>query len=310
MSDRLQELTLFVRVAETGSFSRAGRELGLAQPTVSRIIVGLEERLGVKLLLRTTRKVTVTEAGALLHDRARALLAEVEEVEQMVRGTAGVSGTLRVATPVTFGAREISPRMGEFLAAYPDLRVELLMADRRVDLLDEGVDLAIRMGTLDDSTFTSRRIATAPRHVIASPAYLARHGAPLTPQDLLGHSIILGQSPGTAIWVLTRPGGREVSLKLHARLVATSMEGVMAAVVAGLGLAAVSSFACGLERARGEVVTVLDDHTLPTIDVHAVLPAGRRPPAKARLFIDHLAAGLARAAQAGDSQDPASEFGT
>jgi DNA-binding transcriptional LysR family regulator len=162
MSDRFQQLALFVRVAETGSFSRAGRELGLPQPTVSRVIGALEARLGVKLLLRTTRKVTPTEAGAALLQRARIVLSELEEAEGAARGTDSFTGVLRVATPVTFGAREIAPRLGPFLEAHPALHIELLMADRRVDLLEEGVDLAIRLGPLDDSSFVSRRLASAP----------------------------------------------------------------------------------------------------------------------------------------------------
>lgn len=292
MNDRFQELQLFVRVAETGSFSRAGQELGHAQPTVSRIISALEARLGVKLLLRTTRKVVTTEAGAVLLDRARSVLAEIEEIESAVRGAGGLTGVLRVATPVTFGAREIAPRLGPFLEANPGLRIELLMADRRVDLLDEGVDLAIRLGPLDDSSFVSRRLARAPRYVVASPAYLAGRGVPESPADLPRHDVVVGRSPGVDVWTLRHHEGGETSVKVTARLVATSTEGVLAAAVAGLGLTAASLFASKMELERGDLVRVLADYALSSIDVHAVLPAGRRPPAKARAFIDHLAGTL------------------
>ncbi|OYY70221.1 LysR family transcriptional regulator [Sphingomonas sp. 28-63-12] len=292
MSDRFNDLTLFVRVAETGSFSRAGRELGYAQPTVSRMIGALEARLGVKLLTRTTRQVVPTEAGALLLDRARSVLVEIEDVENAVRGSDGLSGVLRVATPVTFGAREIAPRLGPFLEAHPGLRVELLMADRRVDLLDEGVDLAIRLGPLDDSSFVSRRIATAPRYIVASPSYLAQRAAPVTIADLQAHDIISGRSPGNDIWTLRDKAGGETSVKLEARLVATSTEGLLAAAMAGFGLAMTSAFACRMELARGDLVRVLPDFALPPIDVHTVSPLGRKPPAKARLFMEHLANAL------------------
>lgn len=288
MSDRFLDLALFVRVAETGSFSRAGRELGYAQPTVSRMIGGLEARLGVKLLLRTTRQVVPTEAGTMLLERARGVLADVEDMENAVRRSDGLTGMLKVATPVTFGAREIAPRLGPFLAAHPSLRVELLMADRRVDLLDEGVDLAIRLGPLDDSSFVSRRIASAPRYLVASPAYLARRRAPASIADLQGHDIISGRSPGIDIWSLRDAAGGETSVKLEARLVATSTEGLLAAAVAGFGIAMTSAFACRMELARGELVRILPDFQLPTIDVHAVSPLGRKPPAKVRLFIDHI----------------------
>lgn len=293
MSDRFQELALFIRVAETGSFSRAGSEVGMAQPTVSRIVGALEARLGVKLLMRTTRKVALTAAGAALLERARIVLGELEEAEGAARGADSFTGVLRIATPVTFGAREIMPRLAPFLGAHPALRIELLMAEQRVDLLDQGVDLAIRLGPLDDSSFISRRLTSAPRYIIASPTYLQRRGAPATPADLRAHDVILARSPGSDVWNLRDAEGGDASIKLVARLVATSTEGVLAAAVAGLGIAAASLFACRAELERGELTRVLDHHILSPIDVHAVFPAGRRPPAKARAFVDHLAAALA-----------------
>lgn len=293
MSDRFQDLALFVRVADTGSFSRAGREIGYAQPTVSRMIGAMEGRLGVKLLLRTTRKVTTTEAGTALLERARAVLTELEDAENAARGAGGLSGVLRIATPVTFGAREIAPRLGPFLDAHPALRVELLMADRRVDLLDEGVDLAIRLGRLEDSSFVSRKLASAQRHVIASPDYIARRGSPKVPVDLQAHDIILGRVPMTDVWTLRDNRGGETSVKLEARIVATSTEGVLASAVAGLGIGATSTFASRVEVERGELVRLLQPYTLSPVDVHAILLAGRRSPAKARAFIEFLGAALA-----------------
>jgi DNA-binding transcriptional LysR family regulator len=293
MNDRFQEMQLFVRVAETGSFSRAGRELGHAQPTVSRIISAMEARLGVKLLARTTRRVLPTEAGRLLLEKARLVLADVEDMEGTVRGAGGLSGVLRVASPVTFGAREILPVLGPFLAAHPRLRVALLMADRRVDLLEEGVDLAIRMGALEDSSFVSRRLTRSQRFVVASPAYLALKGAPATPADLLAHDIITVMPSGSDVWTLRHAEGAATAVRLQARLVATATEGVVAAVCAGLGLAALSRVACGAELERGALLRVLPEHALAPVDVHAVVPAGHRPPAKARAFIDFLASALA-----------------
>lgn len=287
MNDRFTELRIFIRVAETGSFSRAGRELGLAQPSVSRSVAALEARLGVRLLARTTRRVAPTEAGLHLLEQSRALLAGMEAMEAGLRGDAGLAGVLRVATPVTFGARQIVPALPAFLAAHPALRVELLMADRRVDLLEEGVDLAIRLGDLPDSSFTSRTLARGPRGLVASPAYLAQHGAPRTPEALDGHAVVLARP--SEEWALRDAAGMETVLRVPARLVASSVEGVLAAVQAGLGLAALSDFACAAELARGEVVRVLPGYRLPPVAVHAVLPAGRLAPAKARTFIDHLA---------------------
>ena len=292
MSDRLQELAVFVRVAETGSFSRAARESGMAQPTVSRIIGALEARLGVKLLLRTTRKVAPTEAGMALLARAHAALDAVKEAEDAARGTDSLSGVLRVATPVTFGAREIAPRLGPFLAAHPALRVELLMADRRVDLLDEGVDLAIRLGPLDSSSLIARRLATAPLYLVAAPSYLAERGEPRSPAELAQHDIVAPRAPGQEVWSLRDQGGGETSIKLTARLVATSTEGVVAAAVAGLGIAIVSAFGCRHEIARGALVRVLADYTIGNVDVHALMPSGRSQSARVRAFIAFLGAEL------------------
>lgn len=285
---------MFVRVAETGSFSRAGREMGFAQPTVSRMIGALEARLGIKLLMRTTRRVTPTDAGLALLERGRVALSELDDAESSARGAGGLSGVLRVATPVTFGAREITPGLGAFLDAHPALRVELMMADRRVDLLDEGVELAIRLGPLDDSSFISTRLASAPRFLVASPSYLNRHGAPKAPTDLCEHHIISGRAPGSEVWSLRDAGGGETAIRLTARLVATSTEGVLAAAIGGLGIARTSAFACRDELRRGDLVQILGQYALPGIDVHAVMPSGRTPTARVRAFIDHLRTGLAR----------------
>jgi DNA-binding transcriptional LysR family regulator len=293
MNDRLHDLLVFVRVAESGSFSRAGQELGHAQPTVSRIIAALEARLGAKLLARTTRELQPTEAGRLLLGKARHLLAEMEDLESSVRGAGGLAGVLRVAVPVTYGAREIVPLLGPFLAAHPDLRVELLMADRRVDLLEEGVDVAVRLGALDDSSLVSRRLASAPRFVAASPAYLAQRGAPLTPADLAEHDVLTAQTSGADVWALRHADGGAVQVRLRARLVATSTEGLVAGVVAGLGLAALSSVACGRELARGEVVRVLEAYAMVPVEIHAIMPAGRIPVPKVRAFVAYLAGALA-----------------
>ena len=169
------------------------------------------------------------------------------------------------------------------------------MADRRVDLIEEGVDLAIRLGALDDSSFVSRRVATAPRYIVASPGYIARRGAPTSPSDLAGHEIIADRAPGKTVWTLKGPQGGETSVRLVARLVATSTEGVVAAVVAGLGLATASAFACRAELKSGQLVQLLTGYSLPPIDVQAIMPTGRRPSGKARAFVEYLAEALSGA---------------
>ncbi|UGX95009.1 LysR family transcriptional regulator [Bradyrhizobium barranii subsp. barranii] len=178
MSDRLQELAVFVRAAESGSFSKAARELGLSQPSVSRIIGDLETRLGVKLLLRTTRSITVTDAGALFLTRAREVLADIEDAEDAARGVDSLRGTLRITMPIVYGTRNIIPRLPKFLKAHPFLRVELSVADERQNLVVEGTDVAIRLGSLDDSGFGARKLATVSRFLVAAPSYLAERGTP------------------------------------------------------------------------------------------------------------------------------------
>jgi DNA-binding transcriptional LysR family regulator len=195
MSDRHQELMVFVRAAESGSFSKAGRELGLSQPSVSRIVGELETRLGVTLLLRTTRRISVTDAGALLLERARELLAQWEDAEDAARGVDSLRGTIRLALPVVYGTQEIIPRLPKFLAAHPLLRVEMMIADARHDLVAEGADVAIRLGSLGDSVFGARRLAVLERYLVAAPDYLTRRGTPATPAELATHDCIFG--PGT-----------------------------------------------------------------------------------------------------------------
>src|ERR1700761_9027316 len=192
MSDRLQQLSVFIRTAEGGSFSRAAQELGLSQPSVSRIVGELEQRLGVTLLLRTTRRITVTDAGALFLERAREILAEIEDAEDAARGVDSLRGIIRLAMPVVYGTREIIPRLPKFLAMHPLLRVEMQVVDARQDLVAEGSDVAVRLGDLDDSSFGARKLATLPTMLVATPSYLAARGTPKTPADLASHDCIAG----------------------------------------------------------------------------------------------------------------------
>src|SRR6478752_1263234 len=192
MNDRFRELTAFVRAGETGSFSRVARELGVSQPSISRMVADLEARLGVKLLLRTTRHVAPTDAGRVFLERARQILGDLDDAENAARGADGLRGTLRVALSGAFGIREVIPRLPDFVARYPKLGIELLMSDRTEDLIAEGADIALRLGPLPDSGFGARLLGKAPRLLIASPGYIARKGLPRTLADLAGHDCILG----------------------------------------------------------------------------------------------------------------------
>ncbi len=292
MSDRLQELQVFVRAAESGSFSRAARELSLSQPSVSRIIGELEARLGVKLLLRTTRRITVTDAGALFLDRAREILSQVEDAEDAARGLDSLRGTIRLAIPIVYGTREIIPRLPKFLEAHPLLRVELMVVDARQDLVAEGADIAIRLGDLDDSAFGVRKLAELPTMLVATPGYLAARGTPKTPAELASHDCIAGPGNfGRDCWSFNR-NGTEVSVDVRGRISTNSGPGLFASVMAGLGIAIASSVMAGPEVKAGTLVELLRGYRLPSVVVHAVFPSGPRPSAKVRALVDHLVAEL------------------
>jgi DNA-binding transcriptional LysR family regulator len=289
MSDRLQQLTVFIRAAEGGSFSRAARELDLSQPSVSRIIGDLEKRLGVTLLLRTTRRITLTRAGTLFLDRAREILAGIEDAEDAARGRDSLRGLIRLALPVVYGTREVIPRLAEFLAMHPLLRVEMTIADERQDLIAEGADVAIRLGPLQDSAFGARKLATLERLLVASPSYLKARGTPKTPADLASHDCIIGpRTFGQSGWSFKK-GASVVAVEVAGRINTDSGPGVITSVITGLGIAMVSSTMCGPELKAKQLVPLLRDYTMDPVDVHAVFPGGPHPSGKVRAFVDFLA---------------------
>jgi DNA-binding transcriptional LysR family regulator len=287
--DRFQAMDVFVRVVDTGSFSAAARDLRIGQPSVSKIVAGLEDRLQVRLLIRSTRRLTPTEAGMAFYERAKRAVDEAIEAEATARGLGrGLEGRLRICAPVTFARMHIAPHLSSFLDQHPKLRIEFVMDDRNVDLVEENIDVALRLGNLADSALRARKIATSPRHVLASPAYLARHGTPNVPSDLLSHeAVVYGQPLGIDEWLFRR-GTAETSVAMSSRLTLTAAEGVREAVFAGLGLTIASRwmFADGL--ASGRVIELLPEWSLPAVDLWMLFPAGRLPSTKARAFSDWL----------------------
>jgi DNA-binding transcriptional LysR family regulator len=290
MTDRLEALKLFARVARTGSFSRAGRELGLPQPSVSRVIAELERELGAALLTRTTRAVVLTDAGTEYLARIEPILLALEDANQSLRGTPELRGVVRVGLPVSIAIREIIPRLPRFMDKHPALRVELQLTDERQDLLRDGVDVAIRVGELLSSTATSRVVGVIQRVVVASPAYLRRAGTPAVPADLAKHSILAG--PPAVIpdaWSFER-AGKTVTVQPEARLKSNVNAGAIAAAIAGLGIALTGDWGCRAELASGALVRVLPEWKLAPYRVHALFPAGRAAKAAARCLVDYLVA--------------------
>lgn len=293
MTDRWLEIDVFTRVAESGSFSRAAHALGLSQPSTSRIVSGLESRLGVKLLLRTTRNVALTEAGAAFLERARQAAADLEDAEDAARGIDSLRGTIRFAVPIMYGTRAVIPVLPGFLERYPDLRVEITMRDERQNLVAAGVDLAIRMGTLEDSTFGARQIASVPRVLVASPAYLAKRGVPEVPEDLALHDAILHeQSFAEKSTAKLFKAGTEEVVTLRGRVRIDAAPGILAAATAGLGIANVTTIMSAQERQDGSLVQLLPDYELEPLKAFAVFPSGPKPSAKVRALVSHLIAML------------------
>lgn len=294
MSNRWQEMAVFVRVAETGSLSRAAREMELSQPSISRIVGTLEARLGTTLLLRTTRSISLTDAGALYLDRAKYLLAEMEEAEQATRGVDSLHGVIRLAMPVLYGARAVIPTLAPFLAQHPDLRVEMIMSDARQNLITDGVDIAVRLGVghLDDSTFGYRKLALVERLVVAAPSYLSKHGVPANPRELAHHDCIVQHGEfGRESWRFTH-NQTVTSVSVPARLWINSAPGVLAATVSGLGIALATRLMAGEELRSGQLTEILAPYRLDPAEVYAVFPAGPRPSAKVRAIVHHLATSL------------------
>ena len=290
--DRLAAMETFVRVVETGSFSAAARALNVGQPAVSKTIAQLEARLGVRLLMRSTRGLSPTEAGQSFYDRARHAIEEADEAELVARGAgAGLTGRLRVCAAVTFARLHVIPRLPKFLAAHPGLTVDAILDDRVIDLVEEGVDVALRMGSLEDSSsLTARKLAAIPHYVVGTPAYFARSGVPATPSDLAAHAAVIYTRQGDT-WRF-RHGSTEVSVSVSGPLRVNVAEGVRAAVLADMGLAIASGLMFGPELASGDVRAVLTDWSLPSLDLWAVYPTGRMPTAKARAFATFVEAAL------------------
>ena len=295
--DAFSAMQTLVRVVDAGSFSDAARQLGVGQPSVSKVVRRLEARLGVKLLARTTRGLSVTEAGRRYYEQARRALEAVDDAEIAAREAAsGLSGRLCVSAAVTFARLQIVPRLPAFMAAHPDLTIDLLLDDGATDLIGEGVDVALRLGPRIDSAFNGRHIATSPRFVLASPAYVARRGAPERPADLARHEALILLQPGVAnAWTFARGEERE-SVSLSGRLRMSAHEGMREAVFAGLGVAIGSEWGYGREIAEGRVQVLLAGWALDPSELWAILPAGRRASAKARAFIAFVEQQLRRAA--------------
>jgi len=287
--DRWQAMRVFVKVAETKGFAEAARRLHMSPPAVTRAIATLEETIGARLLIRTTRSVTLTDAGARFFEDCSRILADLAEAEASAAGSfATPSGTLTITASVMFGHQYILPIIINYLAAYPQVSIRTLFVDRVVNLVDEGVDLAVRIGNLPNSGFSALRVGAVRRVVCGSPGYFEKNGEPATPSDLADHSVIAA----TSAWASTewRFGqDQKTIVHVHPRLYCNTNDAALQAAIDGFGLTRVLSYQAAPSLASGALRTVLsayEEHPLP---VHIVHPEGRHAPAKVRTFIDFAA---------------------
>ncbi|MBA5687909.1 LysR family transcriptional regulator [Rugamonas apoptosis] len=290
--DRLDELTIFVAILDSASLSGAARRLRRSAPAVTRALAALEERLGTRLIERTTRRLAPTEAGLRLADMARRVLADYE---QAVREDpdAPLRGKLRITAPQVFGRRHVTALVMRFLDAHPAMQVELLFNDRNLDLIEEGLDLAVRIGALADAGLVARRVGEVRRMVVASPAYLARRGTPNTPQELERHDVVFTAIRSPLEEWRFRHAGRDMAVKLAPRLTLNDTEATLVAVRDGFGLGRALSYQVADDLAAGTLVRLLADYEPESLPVHLVVSSARYMAPKLRALLEFLAARLA-----------------
>src|SRR5262245_54197288 len=285
--DRLDDVAVFLAVAEHGSFAQAARKLGRSPAVITRAVANLEARLGVRLLNRTTRAVSLTDVGERFRAGAARVLADFEEIEREAAGQGNAPrGELAVTAPILFGRLHVLPVVTAFLAQYPDVSVRLIMLDRSIDLIEEGVDVAIRIGVLRDSSAIATRIGSLPSVVVATPSYLERKGTPQAPPDLAAHDIVVFSNLwGVERWTFAE--GTSVAIK--PRLVVTTAEAAIDAAKAGFGITRVLGYQVADALAEGSLVRLLRANEVEPWPVHLLYPSGPHPAPKLRAFVDFAA---------------------
>jgi len=289
--DRLTAMTAFIRCVERGSFSAVAREMNMTQPTVSKLIAALERRLAGKLFARSSRQLALTAEGQHFYEQCRTIVDAVESAEGSFKtGREQIAGMLHVATSVAFGRTQVMSRMRAFMQRYPLLRVDLQLNDRFIDLVEEGIDVAFRIGELKESGLIARRIGTTFRVTAGAPAYFKLHGEPSTPEDLGAHNCILYTGLATAnAWPYSR-GGRDRSVRVSGNFQSNSSEAVRAATLSGIGIALSPIWLFGDDIRAKRLKVVLTDYQPKPLPIHAVSPANRRYSAKVNAFVDFFKA--------------------
>lgn len=289
--DNLTDIAVFTRVVQRASFTRAAEELDLSRAVVSKYVSRLEERLGARLLHRTTRRLALTEAGAALFEASRGAIERIEEAEEAVaRFQKRPRGRLKVSVPMSFGVLHLGAAVADFLREEPEVTLDLRLDDRFVNLVEEGIDMAVRIGRLTDSSLVARKLSITSQVVCASPAYLKQHGEPEVPEDLTAHNCLLYAYLESAnVWRFQAADGREIPVAVSGSLRANNGILESAAAVAGLGVLMAPAFYVGELLRRGELKRILARYRLPDLGIYAVYPQREHVPPKVRAFVDFLA---------------------
>ena len=289
--DRLDELVVFTTILETGSLAAAGRKLRRSPPAITRVLASLEERVGARLLQRTTRQLVPTAAGRRLASHARQLLGEYDQTVGAANEdrSAPLQGLLRITAPSPFGRLHVVSLVARFLEKHPDLSIEMVLSNRHLDLVEEGLDVAVRIGRLSKAGLIARRVGHVHVVACASPDYIVRHGRPRTPQDLARHEIVdVSVPPRLRRWRF-RISGREQFVRLTPRFTVTEVDAMLAAARAGVGIVRAFSYQVSDDFSSGALVRLLPEFEPPPVPVHLVIPSARHMPRSVRAFIDHAA---------------------
>ena len=290
LMDRFSAMQVFVRVVEHGSFAKASERLGISTSACSRHVADLETHLGSRLLNRTTRRLSLTETGQAFFERSVQLLSDLDDAEQFVAQSARAPrGTLKITCSHNFGTRHLAPAIAEFLLLHPDMKVDVSLSERIVDLVEEGVDLAVRIGQIGSQNLVAKKLGETELIACASPDYLKRHGTPKTPSELANHNCFLyTTTPAQAQWRFIDSKGREETLRINGNLSCNSGDMLMSAAVQGAGIVYEPNFILGPAIRAGRLVQILTDYTAPKADIWAVYPTRRHLSAKVRSFVDFL----------------------
>ncbi|CAA0121403.1 HTH-type transcriptional regulator DmlR [Halioglobus japonicus] len=293
--ESLTDVAVYVRVVEEGSFTRAAEHLGISRSVISKYVTRLEDRLGARLLNRTTRRLSLTEAGRIFYERSRRSLQDIEEAEaEISQLQQHPRGILRINSPMSFGILHLAPLLPGFQAEYPDISIDMNLDDRKIDIVDEGYDVSIRISEMPDSSLVARRLASCRHAIVASPSYLETHGTPRTPEDLLDHNVLsFSYQSSVNDWHFLSPKNQPISVAVNSTVRINNSLAIREALLGGMGIARIPTFVIGQDLQRGSLLAVLEDYKILEVSIYLVYPQRRHLSPKVRAFVDYMASRIA-----------------